>query len=277
MPGDLTPALLGAALTQILFLLAGVVVLWRVRFAPDRRIPAPARLRPWTISGFDFALACAVVMGAGVAGQVTTAALLRRFMAPLDPDLQLVIAGGSLQVGLLLGALVAARIAVERAPLPPPREGPTGRRLLLAGAATFAAAMPLLLAVNLTWNFLLEGLGFPTARQDLVEMFARADSAVLVLVVASLAVVVAPVAEELLFRAGLFRYLRTRVPRPFALGVPAVVFALLHGNLAAFAPLVVLGIIFALAYERTGRIAVPIIAHGLFNLNTLLLLLTGVV
>jgi membrane protease YdiL (CAAX protease family) len=35
-------------------------------------------------------------------------------------------------------------------------------------------------------------------------------------------------------------------------------------------------VIFSLAYERTGRIAVPIIAHGLFNLNTIILILAGV-
>jgi membrane protease YdiL (CAAX protease family) len=40
--------------------------------------------------------------------------------------------------------------------------------------------------------------------------------------------------------------------------------------------LVALGIIFSLAYERTGRIGTTIIAHGLFNLNTIILILCGV-
>ena len=37
-----------------------------------------------------------------------------------------------------------------------------------------------------------------------------------------------------------------------------------------------LAIVFALAYERTGKILVPMIAHGLFNLNTVLLVFAGV-
>jgi len=37
-----------------------------------------------------------------------------------------------------------------------------------------------------------------------------------------------------------------------------------------------LAIVLSFAYERTGRIAVPIIAHALFNLNTMLLLWAGV-
>ena len=38
----------------------------------------------------------------------------------------------------------------------------------------------------------------------------------------------------------------------------------------------VLGVVLALAYERTGRISVPIIAHGLFNLNSAIMILAGV-
>ena len=41
-------------------------------------------------------------------------------------------------------------------------------------------------------------------------------------------------------------------------------------------PLFVLGVVFSLAYERTGRILVTVIAHGLFNLNTIIVLLSGI-
>jgi hypothetical protein len=108
------------------------------------------------------------------------------------------------------------------------------------------------------------------------HLIVNAESRTAAIVMASFAILVAPITEELIFRAGLFRYLRTRIPRWAALLLPALLFASLHGNLAAFAPLAALGIVFALAYEHTGRIAVPIIAHALFNLNTLVLLLTGV-
>lgn len=38
-----------------------------------------------------------------------------------------------------------------------------------------------------------------------------------------------------------------------------------------------LAVIFSLAYERTGHIGTPIVAHALFNLNTVLLILSGIV
>ena len=58
--------------------------------------------------------------------------------------------------------------------------------------------------------------------------------------------------------------------------MPALLFGALHANLSSFVPLVALGLIFSLAYERTGRIGTTIVAHGLFNLNTIVLILCGV-
>ena len=103
--------------------------------------------------------------------------------------------------------------------------------------------------------------------------------------------------EEIVFRAGLFRYLRTllprlsaqiqeqapgetpwfgrRVARVSALVLPAALFGAAHGSLTFFPPLLALGIVFSLAYERTGRIGTTIVAHCLFNLNTILLVFSG--
>jgi membrane protease YdiL (CAAX protease family) len=49
----------------------------------------------------------------------------------------------------------------------------------------------------------------------------------------------------------------------------------MHANLASFAPLVALGVVFSLAYERTGRISTSIIAHALFNITTTVLVMAG--
>jgi membrane protease YdiL (CAAX protease family) len=89
------------------------------------------------------------------------------------------------------------------------------------------------------------------------------------------ACVLAPVYEELLFRAGLYRFCRQRLGRGWALLISGVCFGALHGNWAGFLPLALLGMGLAVAYEATGSIRVAIIAHGLFNLNTVLILLSG--
>ncbi len=71
------------------------------------------------------------------------------------------------------------------------------------------------------------------------------------------------------------------MPRWLALVAPALLFGALHvawkslDGLGALAPLAALGIIFSIAYERTGRIGTSMVAHGLFNLNTVVLIFAG--
>ena len=148
-----------------------------------------------------------------------------------------------------------------------------GKRVFELGAGP---GLPGIVAASLIWRFALTQLGWPADAQELVDLLANADSAAVVALLVFLAIIVAPVTEEILFRAGLFRYLRTRTPRWLALILPGLIFGALHTNLAAFIPLVVLGVILALAYEHTGSILTPIVAHALFNLNTILLVVAGV-
>ena len=89
------------------------------------------------------------------------------------------------------------------------------------------------------------------------------------------ACVFAPIYEELLFRAGLYRFIRLKLGRMPALLVSGLCFGAMHANWAGLLPLAVLGMLLALVYEATGSIRVAIIAHGLFNLNTIILLLSG--
>ena len=143
------------------------------------------------------------------------------------------------------------------------------------GALAFVTALPVVAAVGLVWKYLLDLLGVDARPQDLVTLFASTGDHLALGFIIVLAVVVAPITEELVFRIGLFRWLRTRTLRTVALLVPAMAFAALHGNIAAFLPLVALAVHLALAYERVGHPLVPIVAHALFNLNTLVLLLAG--
>ncbi len=141
-----------------------------------------------------------------------------------------------------------------------------------AGLATFLAVLPLVGGVAFCWVILLETVGLPAELQDVVEKFMSLKEPASLALLGGVAVVLAPVAEELLFRGLLFRYARGRLPRWGALLLPAAVWAALHG-LTAFGPLLALGVVLELAYERTGNLAVPMCAHALFNLNTILLLL----
>jgi uncharacterized protein len=151
-----------------------------------------------------------------------------------------------------------------------------------SGAITFLVALPFVFVTALLWQTVLGGAGFKTRDQDVVALFQSLHTPVMKAVFVFLAVVVAPCAEELIFRAAIFRYLRSRIPRGWAVLISALLFGGSHlisaplEGLGSLLPLVTLGAIFALAYERTGRIGTTIVAHALFNLNTLIALLLGV-
>jgi membrane protease YdiL (CAAX protease family) len=89
---------------------------------------------------------------------------------------------------------------------------------------------------------------------------------------AGAAVLLAPVAEELLFRGVLYPSFKRSVGKRWALWGSALLFAAAHFNLMTFLPLTLLGLMLAWLYERTGNLLAPIVAHSAFNLANLFLM-----
>ena len=80
----------------------------------------------------------------------------------------------------------------------------------------------------------------------------------------ALCVVAAPLFEEFIFRGLIFGGLRRSLGLwPSALA-STVIFAMVHSPIS-FVPLLVLGIMAALAYERTGLLLAPMLVHGIYN------------
>jgi membrane protease YdiL (CAAX protease family) len=256
------------ALELVLFLV-GCVLLWRLGLSPAAR-RQPLALPCWNIKLSDFFMFLWLVVCCGLLMQFAAVPLLRH--AALGASATTILTGAAFHVGMLGGVIIFGRLHRAGAALPTARAAAQ----ILGGCAVFLIALPLITACGLLWQELLSAVGLPAEPQDLIALFASIKSPLLLAVMIFLAVVMAPVTEELVFRAGLFRYARSRLPRWLALALPACLFASLHANLASFAPLTLLGVIFSLAYERTGSIAVPIVAHGLFNLNTIVLILAGI-
>ena len=91
------------------------------------------------------------------------------------------------------------------------------------------------------------------------------------------AVLAAPLAEELFFR-GLVQNALSRVgwsTRASIVGA-AVSFGLVHMNQPHAVPaLVALGVLFGVAYQRSGMLLVPFLMHAVFNLKTMLWVTLG--
>ena len=254
---------------EFVLLIGGLVLLWRHGLGPASRTK-PALLPAWDVSLSDFFLFIWLVMVGGFAGQYVIGLYLKHH--PMDVPHQLIIGTAAMHGGMLLG-MAGYRFTFARAQA---RLGFALPGALSSGLATFLISLPVLTAVSLVWQLLLKFCNYTIKPQDSVDLLRHTDSLTLKVTLVSVAILVAPISEELLFRAGIFRYVRTRLPRWIALLLPALLFALLHLDLGSFVPLVALAVVFSLAYERTGNIGTTMVAHALFNLNAALLVLAGV-
>lgn len=87
-------------------------------------------------------------------------------------------------------------------------------------------------------------------------------------------VVLTPVVEEILFRGLLFATLRTRLGLGASAVLSAAIFAVAHGyGVLGFAAVFWSGVLWAVAYEKTGSLLPSIAAHAVDNLGASLALL----
>lgn len=85
-------------------------------------------------------------------------------------------------------------------------------------------------------------------------------------------VLLAPVAEEVLFRGVLYTWIRQIGFPKLAFWGTAILFGMVHLNFAIFLPLVVLSCLLMVLYVRTGNLLAPIAAHAVFNFLNFLML-----
>jgi membrane protease YdiL (CAAX protease family) len=119
----------------------------------------------------------------------------------------------------------------------------------------------------------LEKLGLSPESQSAVKLVTDAKSLWTVFYLGVFTVVIAPVAEEFIFRGMLFPFVkRLGFPRLAWFGV-SFLFALIHLNLPTLMPLFVLALALTWLYDRTDNLLVPITAHALFNAANFAMLL----
>lgn len=82
-----------------------------------------------------------------------------------------------------------------------------------------------------------------------------------------------PVIEEIAFRGVIFGWFRWRLTFLPAAIISAAVFAGMHMIVALIPALMIVGVVNAWLYERTGSLVPPIALHGVNNLNAALVLL----
>jgi membrane protease YdiL (CAAX protease family) len=194
--------------------------------------------------------------GAGVADRV----------APDEITVSMLVAQSVFMLLLCLGVLVY--LAVVRGFNPAEmfglRQMSVKRAFLFAilGLVLTFLGMVLGTAALVEWN----GGKLPdSSAQETVEAFEKSGSLAFRLMLGFMAVIIAPLTEELLFRGFLYGVIKSSTDRWFSAAFTALIFAIVHFHVGSAPQLFMLGLGLAVAYEQTGSLLVPVFMHAIFN------------
>ena len=284
---------------------AGIAFAWFWQIAPSARARRDeARLRHIGAAWYFFAAMAFFTVICGVLAQRLLALLCQwrwpELLTHADAGFYKMISMGAFGAGAAICALYARRLldamqmlqdsalgklsTAAASPAPPAPNAPLApiarSKILPAGIGVFCVTWTAAKLAAIVWSWILDRAGLPQGQQELVQLFRDEHATSRLLAMIFIAIVVAPLWEEIIFRGALFGYLRTRLPRALAFALPALIFAAAHidkrSDAHFLASLFVLALIHSKAYERTGRIGVVIISHALFNLTTVGAILLGV-
>lgn len=222
----------------------------------------PSSRPPTTVTvGEALLLTAWLVVGQLLFGGVAVALGITDFSGDTAGRIVLVAVQASVLATVLAWLAARGNLATVAAPRRRPRAGDLGLGIGI-GIGGFAV---LVLALGTIMRLL--GDVDPPQQQALDDAAVGGVDAMLAVV---LAVLIAPVLEEVVFRGALHGALRERVGVWPAALLSSGVFAAIHLEIVTSSPaflvqLFVLGLVFVWLYERTGNLVAPTVAHLVFN------------
>jgi uncharacterized protein len=144
------------------------------------------------------------------------------------------------------------------------------RKVVWTGICFLLIALPLVFATNILISRWLR-VDPQQDSQEIVQIFEGTTNPMKKLPIVLLAVIVAPLAEEFVFRGFLYGVLKRYFGSISSMLFTGILFALMHFHLPSLLPLFVLACALTLAYELSGSLLVPMAMHALFNSLTLVM------
>jgi membrane protease YdiL (CAAX protease family) len=214
-----------------------------------------------------------LLLGAGLMVSLSTGALANLALLQLFSNLPVaqqkfygfLISSVSLQVvGLILVHFFLGQHELTWAEFLGLKRPRLGQAIAL-GVVVVVVALPLTLGLNKACEILLTQLAGKAETQPTMKILEISVSLPQRIYFGFTAIILAPLLEEILFRAILYRGIKQHGHPRLALFGSALLFATIHLSLLTFVPLTVLAVILALLYDRADNLMAPIVAHSLFN------------
>ncbi|MCB0323784.1 MAG: CPBP family intramembrane metalloprotease [Bdellovibrionales bacterium] len=147
---------------------------------------------------------------------------------------------------------------------------------ILVGPLAYFCSLSVFFILLVVYSFILSSFSVDpsSGAHPVVPILTQSGDNRAVLLVAILAVVVAPLVEELMFRGALYTWLRAHLNATGTIVVSSLLFAMLHPQGAVgVLPLTCIGMVLAFLREWRGRLTSCIAAHACFNAGTLIMIL----
>ncbi len=141
------------------------------------------------------------------------------------------------------------------------------------GAIGYVSMVVIVCPAMIATGLLLKLLHREPEPQQILALFAIQKSVFAKIYFSVWTVLIAPVAEEMLFRGILLPLILRVVSPAFAIGAVSLCFAALHGDATAFLPLVAVSVSLCIAFLATESLVVSITMHAFFNSVTTAVLL----
>ncbi|MDD2237534.1 MAG: type II CAAX endopeptidase family protein [Kiritimatiellae bacterium] len=138
-----------------------------------------------------------------------------------------------------------------------------------AGVTAFLGMMPILMLGTLLYQTLLRVFHVPVDFQDILINITEEHGWSVRAYLFFLAVVLAPLAEEVLFRGILLRFVAQRTGILGGCVLTSMLFAVIHLHVPSLAPIFILSFSLSLVYLATGSLLAAITMHMLFNAQSL--------
>jgi membrane protease YdiL (CAAX protease family) len=253
-------------------LVAGLVALaWQIKRA---RTEPPKGVESWRADWLDFGIWFWVVCCLALVGVSIFKLLFGDRGKDASDEFGLILRAASMHGAVLIAQLTMLWQRRKWSPWPVNAVNMPLKCIFKEGGLAWLAAIPVVGVASVAWKGILDMVQkAATPVQETVQFLNHASSPPQIGLMIFFAVIVAPINEELFFRAGLYRFLKGRMPTPYALLAINLLFAVAHANLLTFVPLFVLGVLITRLYERTGNIATSMTFHALFNLMNVALIL----
>lgn len=130
------------------------------------------------------------------------------------------------------------------------------------GLVAVVVGFGLILLINVVWSPIMEQVGLQ-GQPEVLPLFGGGIGGLLIALF--LGGVVAPLAEEVLFRGFVYTGLRSAWGVGWALVISSLIFAVIHGFAGVIPPIFVMAIILALTYEYTGSLWPAVAVHAAVN------------